>query len=72
MFELLLAVVCVVVVWVGREVCVVVVEEVVEELPPVWAGGAPELVFWAKAGAADAAAMARHRASAKARRLRHN
>jgi hypothetical protein len=74
MFELLLSVVCVVVVWLtGREVCVVVVVEVVEvELPLVCAGGALVLVFWANAGTAHAAARDRLRASSNALRLPHN
>jgi hypothetical protein len=74
MFELLLSVVCVVVVWLtGREVCVVVVVEVVEvELPPVCAGGVPLLVFWANAGTANAAAIDRLRASSNALKLTDN
>jgi hypothetical protein len=70
MFELLLWVVCVVVVWLGREVCVVVVVELVEEaLPPVCAGGALEFVFWANAGET---AHARLMTSTNALKLLHN
>jgi hypothetical protein len=74
MFELLLSVVCVVVVWLtGREVCVVVVVEVVEvELPLVCAGGALEFVFWANAGTASAMRLAKLRASSNALKLLRN
>lgn len=69
MFELLLSFVCVVVVWLGRVVCVCVVVVVVEEeLPLVCAGGEPELVFCASAGTLSAA-QARLIASSHALKL---